>query len=77
MKSRLMSLTRSHSCDEHQAVCETAGGFFRDLLDGKVPSDLALLQDAEIRQYVEQYATDQVNTLCLLNPWGDTPANKD
>ena len=35
---------------------------FRDLLDGKIPSDLALLQDAEIRQYVEQYATDQVNT---------------
>ena len=48
-----------------QAVCENAGGSFRDLLDGKVPSDLALLQDAEIRQYVEQYATDQVSGLCL------------
>lgn len=33
---------------------------FRDLLDGKIPSDLALLQDTEIRQFAEQYATDQV-----------------
>ena len=35
----------------------------RDLLDGKIPSDKALLQDAEIRQYAEQYATDQVTYL--------------
>lgn len=39
---------------------------FRDLLDGKIPSDLALLQDADIRQYVEQYATDQVRDLCQI-----------
>ena len=39
---------------------------FRDLLDGKIPSDMALLQDAEIRQYAEQYATDQVAFLCQM-----------
>lgn len=36
-----------------------SNAYFRDLLDGKIPSDLALLQDTEIRQYAEQYATDQ------------------
>ena len=39
---------------------------FRDLLDGKIPSDLALLQDAEIRQFAEQYATDQVTYLSQM-----------
>ena len=40
---------------------------FRDLLDGKIPSDLALLQDTEIRQFAEQYATDQVKYFGQMN----------
>ncbi len=33
---------------------------FRDLLKGEVPQDGPLLEDAEIKGYVEQYAADQV-----------------
>ncbi len=33
---------------------------FRDLLKGSIPQDGPLLEDAEIKGYVEQYAADQV-----------------
>ena len=39
---------------------------FRDLLKGEVPQDGPLLEDAEIKGYVEQYAADQVSVYLFL-----------
>ena len=39
---------------------------FRDLLKGTIPQDAPLLEDAEIKSYVEQYAADQVPVFFLL-----------
>lgn len=36
---------------------------FRDLLKGNIQQDRPLLEDAEIKGYVEQYAADQVPVL--------------
>lgn len=59
-----------------QAFTDGADCASRDLLDGKIPSDLALLQDTEIRQYAEQYATDQVNFLWLMKQWNEAVKRK-
>ena len=46
---------------------------FRDLLKGSVSQDQLLLEDAEIKGYIEDYATDQVPVLpahhgsCLIH----------
>lgn len=36
---------------------------FRDLLKGSIPQDQLLLDDAELKGYIEDYATDQVPAL--------------
>ncbi len=72
--SRSRHLAKLVASAQHLSACMRAASYVRravslrfptclcrDLLEGSIPQDGSLLEDAEIKGYVEQYAADQVS----------------